>query len=135
MFNPFPIFKISTIIPFSPVLTGFTPTKEFQTYLRIREVYIPDMIANSTFRKEFLFNNKGQFKKKVKLSHVYNEVTSEPTIKRYASIIRRTLEVLTCYLANTQCGNPVSHGTHKSDSPFLSRLFPACPCLWLPQRL
>jgi hypothetical protein len=28
----------------------------------------------------------------------------------------------------------VSHGTRQSDSPFLSRLSPACPCLWLPQR-
>jgi hypothetical protein len=41
---------------------------------------------------------------------------------------------LICYLTNTQCGNPVSHGTRQSDSPFLSRLSPACPCLWLPQR-
>jgi hypothetical protein len=28
----------------------------------------------------------------------------------------------------------VSHGTRQSDSPFLSRLSPACPCSWLPQR-
>jgi hypothetical protein len=28
-------------------------------------------------------NNTEQFKKKVTLSHVYNEVTSEPTITRY----------------------------------------------------
>jgi hypothetical protein len=79
-------------------------------------------------------DNTGQFKKKVTLSHVYNEITSEPTVTRYASIGRKALKVLICYLTNTQCGNPVSHGTRQSDSPFLSRLFPACPCLWLPQR-
>jgi hypothetical protein len=62
----------------------------------------------------------------VTLSHVYNEVTSEPTITWYASIIRKALKVLICYLINTQCGNPVSHGTHQSDSPFLPRLSPAC---------
>jgi hypothetical protein len=28
----------------------------------------------------------------------------------------------------------VSHGTRQSDNLFLSRLSPACPCLWLPQR-
>jgi hypothetical protein len=48
----------------------------------------------------------GQFKKKVTLSHVYNEVTSEPTITRHASIVRIALKVLICYLTNTQCGNP-----------------------------
>jgi hypothetical protein len=76
----------------------------------------------------------GQFKKKVTLPHVYNEVTSEPTITRCASIVRKALKVSLCYLKNTQCGNPVSHATRQSDSPFLSRLTPACPCLWLPQR-
>jgi hypothetical protein len=76
----------------------------------------------------------GKFKKKVTLSHVHNEVTSEPTITLYASIVRKALKVLICYLTNTQCGNPVSHGTRQSDSPFLSRFSPACPCLWLPQR-
>jgi hypothetical protein len=78
--------------------------------------------------------NTVQFKKKVTLSHVYNEVTSEPTITRYASIVRKALKVLIWYLTNTHCGNPVSHGTRQSDSPSLSRLSPACPCLWLPQR-
>jgi hypothetical protein len=76
----------------------------------------------------------GKFKKKETLSHVYNEVTSEPTITRYASIVRKALKALICYLSNTQFGNPMSHGTRQSDSPFLSRLSPACPCLWLPQR-
>jgi hypothetical protein len=64
----------------------------------------------------------------------FYEVTSEPAITRYASIVRKALKVLICYLKNTQYGNPVSHGTRQSDSPFLSRLSPACPCLWLPQR-
>jgi hypothetical protein len=75
-----------------------------------------------------------QFKNKAILSHVYSEVTSEPKITRYASIIRKALKVLICYLTNTRCGNLVSHGTRQSDSPFLSRLSPACPCFWLSQR-
>jgi hypothetical protein len=37
--------------------------------------------------------NTGQFKRKVTLSHVYNEVTSEPTIMRYTTIVRKTPEV------------------------------------------
>jgi hypothetical protein len=36
----------------------------------------------------------GQFKKKVTLSHVYNEVTSEPTITRYTTIVKKTVKVL-----------------------------------------
>jgi hypothetical protein len=32
----------------------------------------------------------GQFKKKATLSHVCNEVTSEPTITRYTTIVRKT---------------------------------------------
>jgi hypothetical protein len=83
--------------------------------------------------QNFIAVNTGQFKKKVTLSHVYNEVTSEPTVTRYASIVRKALKVLICPLTNTQCGNPVSHGTRQSGSSFLSRLSPACPCLWLPQ--
>jgi hypothetical protein len=51
----------------------------------------------------------GQLKKKVTLSHVYNEVTSEPTITRFTAIVRKALKVLVCYLTNTQYGNPVSH--------------------------
>jgi hypothetical protein len=42
--------------------------------------------------------NAGQFKKKVTLSQVYNEVTSEPTITQCASIVRKALKVLVCYL-------------------------------------
>jgi hypothetical protein len=38
-------------------------------------------------------SNTRQFKKKVTLSHVYNEVTSEPTLTRYASIVKKTLKV------------------------------------------
>jgi hypothetical protein len=76
----------------------------------------------------------GQFKKKITLSHVYNEVINEPAITWYATIVRKALKVLIGYLTNTQCGNPVSHDTRQSDSPFLSRLFPACPYLWLPRR-
>jgi hypothetical protein len=74
-----------------------------------------------------LIQYTGQFKQKVTLPHVYNEVTSEPTITLHASIVRRALKVLIRYLTNTQCGNPVSHGTRQSDGPFLSRLSPACP--------
>jgi hypothetical protein len=35
----------------------------------------------------------GQFKKKVTLSHVCNEVTSEPTVTRYTTVVRKTLKV------------------------------------------
>jgi hypothetical protein len=35
----------------------------------------------------------GQLKTKVTLSHVYNEVTNEPTITRYTTIVRKTLKV------------------------------------------
>jgi hypothetical protein len=35
--------------------------------------------------------NTGQFKKKVTLSHVYNEVTSEPAITRYTTIDMKTI--------------------------------------------
>jgi hypothetical protein len=35
----------------------------------------------------------GQFKKKITLSHVYNEVTCEHTITRYTTIIRKTLKL------------------------------------------
>jgi hypothetical protein len=73
------------------------------------------------------FTCTGQFEKNTTLAHVYNEVTGEPTITRCASIVRKTLIVLICYLTNTQCGNPVSHSTRQSESPFLSRLSPACP--------
>jgi hypothetical protein len=38
--------------------------------------------------------NKGQFRKKVTLSHVQNEVTSEPIIMRYTAIVRKTLKSL-----------------------------------------
>jgi hypothetical protein len=38
-------------------------------------------------------NNTGQFKKKVTLSHVYNEVISEPTITRYTTTVKKTLQV------------------------------------------
>jgi hypothetical protein len=36
--------------------------------------------------------NTGQLKKKVTFSRVYNEVTSEPTIRRYTTIVRKTLK-------------------------------------------
>jgi hypothetical protein len=41
----------------------------------------------------YMEDNTGQLKKKVTFSHVYNEVTSEPTITRYTTIVRKTLEV------------------------------------------
>jgi hypothetical protein len=34
-----------------------------------------------------------QFKKKVTISHVHNDVTSEPTITRYTTIVWKTLKV------------------------------------------
>jgi hypothetical protein len=44
---------------------------------------------NANFNLNF---NTEQFKKNVTASHIYNEVTSEPTITRYASIVRKTLK-------------------------------------------
>jgi hypothetical protein len=35
----------------------------------------------------------GQFKKKVTHSHIYNDVTGEPTITRYITFVRKTLKV------------------------------------------
>jgi hypothetical protein len=37
--------------------------------------------------------NTGQLKKKVTLSHVYKEVTSEPTITRFSTVVGKTLKV------------------------------------------
>jgi hypothetical protein len=99
------------------------------TFTGVRAV-VSSSASRLTAGRLFLALCTGQFKKKVTLSHVYNEVTSEPTITRYTSIVRKAIKVLICYQTNTQCGNPVSHGTRQSDSPFLSRLSPACPCLW-----
>jgi hypothetical protein len=90
------------------------------------------LVLSAVLNKDLILRT-GRFKKKVTLSHVYNEVTSEPTITPYASIVRKALKVLIWNLINTQYGNPVSHCTRQSDSPFLPRLSPACPCLWLPQ--
>jgi hypothetical protein len=44
-------------------------------------------------RHKWIFSYTGQFKKKVTLSNVHNEVTSEPTITRYTTIVRKTLKV------------------------------------------
>jgi hypothetical protein len=38
-------------------------------------------------------NYTEQLKNKVTLSHVYNTATSEPTIMRYATIVRKTIKV------------------------------------------
>jgi hypothetical protein len=38
-------------------------------------------------------DKQGQFKKKVTLSHVCNEVTRVPTITRYITIVEKTLKV------------------------------------------
>jgi hypothetical protein len=35
----------------------------------------------------------GQIKKKVTLSHIYNEVNSESTIMRYTAIVTKSLDV------------------------------------------
>jgi hypothetical protein len=40
-----------------------------------------------------LLQSTGQLKNKVTHSHVYNEVTSEPTITRYITFVRKTLEL------------------------------------------
>jgi hypothetical protein len=43
--------------------------------------------------KKAVAEYKGQFKKKITLTHVYNEVSSEPTITRFSTIERKTLKV------------------------------------------
>jgi hypothetical protein len=60
-------------------------------------------LKSHLFSTRLLFKTQttGQFRKKVTLSHVYNEVTSEPTITRCASTGRKALKVLICYLTNT----------------------------------
>jgi hypothetical protein len=47
------------------------------------------MKGSGFLRLESVFNT-GQFKKNVTLSHVYNEVTSEPTITRHTTIVLYT---------------------------------------------
>jgi hypothetical protein len=51
-------------------------------------------IRNLFHLSTILFPNyTEQFKKKVTLSHIYSEVTSEPTITRYTTTVKKTLEV------------------------------------------
>jgi hypothetical protein len=40
-----------------------------------------------------MYPNTGQLKKKVTLLHIYDEVTSEHTITRFPTIVRKTLKV------------------------------------------
>jgi hypothetical protein len=53
------------------------------------------LLICSFFNAKRIFSavHTGQLKKKVTLSHVYNEVTSEPKITRYTTIVRKTLKV------------------------------------------
>jgi hypothetical protein len=53
----------------------------------------------------------GKFKKKVTLSHVYNEVTSEPTNTRYTTIVRKTLKVFFAIDAGKCSGPPPPEDT------------------------
>jgi hypothetical protein len=72
-----------------------------------------------------------QFKKIYTRSYVYWELISEPTIMWYASVARETPSVLNLKVINTQCGHPVSHGTHQVDNPIPVILSPASLPLWL----
>jgi hypothetical protein len=70
--------------------------------------------AWETFRSDkllVLLSYTGQFKKKVTISHVYKEVTSEPTITRYASILRKALKVWYVTLQILNVGTPC-HTAH-----------------------
>jgi hypothetical protein len=49
------------------------------------------VLAGAVFKWDVLYT--GQFKKKVTLSRVYNEETSEPTITRFATIVWKTLKI------------------------------------------
>jgi hypothetical protein len=50
-------------------------------------------LNTSHYKDTVLLFYTGEFKKKATLSHVYNEVTSEPTITRYTTTVRKTLKV------------------------------------------
>jgi hypothetical protein len=50
--------------------------------------------AYGSFWTLMVRDNTGQFKKKVTLSHVYNEVTSELTITRYTTIVRKLSKIV-----------------------------------------
>jgi hypothetical protein len=67
----------------------------FNVFFRVQQTRLVRGLAHRDFaysRKNYCVNT-GQFKKKVKLSHVFNEVTSEPTITRCRTIVRKTLKV------------------------------------------
>jgi hypothetical protein len=49
----------------------------------------------------------GQFKKKVTLSHIYSEVTSEPTITRYTQIVTKKSQSLFVIDAGKCFGPPL----------------------------
>jgi hypothetical protein len=66
-------------------------------------------------------------KRRLRVSHVYDEVTSEPTIMRYTTIVRKALKVLISDITNTQCGKPMSHGTHQCHSHFCPDSFQHVP--------
>jgi hypothetical protein len=72
----------------------FSNTLDLCSSLRIR-----DQVSHSG---KIIVLYTGQFKKKVTLSHVYNDVTNEPTITRYTTIVRKTqslfvIEARKCY--------------------------------------
>jgi hypothetical protein len=68
----------------------------------------------------------GQFKKKVTLSHVYNEVTSEPTITRHTTIVRKTLKSLFVIDVGKCFGPPPGETVlQNGDSTAKSVLYPA----------
>jgi hypothetical protein len=50
----------------------------------------------------------GQFRKKVTLSHVYNEVTTEPTIMRYTTVVRKTQNLFVIDMV--KCFRPLPPG-------------------------
>jgi hypothetical protein len=56
----------------------------------------PNIKMCNKYRKLDFLLYTGQFKNKVTLSRIYNEVTSEPTITRCTTIVRKTLKVCFC---------------------------------------
>jgi hypothetical protein len=73
------------------------------------------------------FSLTGQFKKKVTLSHAYNDVTSEPTITRYTTIVRKKSESLFAIDAGKCFGPPPPGETvlQNGDSTAEDVLYPA----------
>jgi hypothetical protein len=76
----------------------------------------------SVFNLVFYMCNTGQFKKKVTLSHVYNEVTSEPTVTRYTVVGDSKRRAFCCGVAILQHGLPGGGGPKQVPASITNKL-------------